>query len=135
MPWATSANALEAMADDTCSICGGEGRIAGPWGRTTVCPGCHGSGRQAELEPLLRDVTKTKPSHYRATSGKPTVEKQTWPSTHDGAILAAEVRDSRHCDEELKPRLIREIIEYEGSHGHLTKTFSRKIRKQIRPPG
>ena len=123
------------MADDTCSICGGEGRIAGPWGRTTACPGCHGSGRQAAPEPLLRDVTKTKPSHYRGTSGKPTTEKQTWPSTHDGSVLAAEVRDSRHCAEELKPRLIREIIEYEGSHGHLTKTFTRKIRRQIRPPG
>ena len=118
--------------DDTCSICGGEGRVPGAWGRTSVCPACHGSGRQREREPLLRDVTKTKPSHYRQSNEKQAAEKQTWPSTHEASQLAAEVRDASHCSEETKARLIREIIEYEGSHGRCTKTFTHKIRKQIR---
>ena len=30
--------------------------------------------------------------------------------------------------------LIREIIEYEGSHGRCTQTFIKKVRKQTRPP-
>ena len=33
--------------------------------------------------------------------------------------------------EATKRRLIREIVEYEETHGHRTKTFTRKIRKQI----
>ena len=97
-----------------------------------VCPACHGSGRQMEREPLLRDVTKTKPSHYRQSSEKQAAAKPTWPSTHEASQLAEEVRDSPYCSEETKARLIREIIEYEGSHGRCTKTFTRKIRKQIR---
>lgn len=122
------------MPEETCSVCGGEGRIKGAWNRTTSCPACHGSGNRADLEPLIRDVTKTKPSHYRQHSEKEAAKKQTWPATAEGMTLATEVRDSR-CSDDVKDRLIREIIEYEGSHGRCTKTFSRKIRKQIRPPG
>jgi hypothetical protein len=36
------------------------------------------------------------------------------------------------CSDDTKARLVREIIEYEGSHGSCTKTFTRKVRKQIR---
>lgn len=82
---------------------------------------------------MLRDVTKTKPSHFR---GKNTVEeakKQTWPSTFEGGQLATEVRDSTICTDDTKARLIREIIEYEGSHGRCTQTFIKKVRKQVRP--
>ena len=32
-----------------------------------------------------------------------------------------------------KARLIREIIDYEDSHGQCTQTFTKKIRKQFRP--
>ena len=121
------------MRGDTCSICGGEGRITGPYNRTAVCPGCNGSGRQSFEPSGLRDVTKTKPSHYRTPEARQEAEKQTWPATFEGAQLATEVRDCTTCDDTVKARLIREIIEYEGSHGTCTKTFVRKVRKQIRP--
>ncbi len=84
------------------------------------------------MEPLIRDVTKTKPSHHINANEKKADKKQTWPSTSEGVALATQVRDSG-CPDETKDRLIREIIEYEGSHGLCTKTFSRKVRKQIRP--
>ncbi len=47
--------------------------------------------------------------------------------------LATEVQDCASCSNETKARLVREIIEYEESHGQCTKTFVRKVRKQIRP--
>jgi len=82
-------------------------------------------------------VTKTKPAHHRGSNGLGApVEKQTWPSTTDGAKLAAEIRDSATCATDTKTRLTREIIEHEASHGLCTQTFLKKIRKQvgIRPP-
>jgi hypothetical protein len=42
------------------------------------------------------------------------------------------VRDSGGSND-LKAKLIREIMDYEGSHGSCTQTFIKKIRKQIRP--
>ena len=105
-----------AMTGDICSICAGEGRTRGAWGRTMVCPACNGSGRRSVGEDLIRDVTKTKPSHYAPKEKK----------------SGAEVRDSPACPAAAKERLIREIIEYEGSHGRCTKTFTRKVRKQLR---
>ncbi len=81
----------------------------------------------------MRDVTKTKPSHHRGAKEKEVAQKATWPTTFEGGALATEIRDSAGCSQETKDRLIREIIEYEGSHGGCTKTFTRKIRKQIRP--
>jgi hypothetical protein len=80
---------------------------------------------------LFRDVTKTKESHHRPTNRVVKVEKPTWPSSAGGAALAIEVRDSGLADE-TKTRLIREIIEYEESHGTCTKTFVRKVKKQLR---
>ena len=84
--------------EDTCSICGGEGRIKGAWNRTTSCPACHGSGKKGDVEPLIRDVTKTKPSHYETASSSKAKEKQTWPSTAEGVVLATEVRADGELD-------------------------------------
>lgn len=81
----------------------------------------------------MRDVTKTKPAHSRPTNKAPVVEKQTWPSTVDGAALAEEVKASASVSVAAKARLTVEIIEYEASHGHCTQTFLKKIRRQLRP--
>ena len=79
-------------------------------------------------------MTKTKPSHHRQSNQKAVAEKQVWPATFEGAQLAAEVRDHAGSSNDTKAKLIREIIDYEGSHGSCTQTFTKKIRKQIRPP-
>jgi hypothetical protein len=55
--------------------------------------------------------------------------------TFEGGQLATEVKNSAACSSETKARLIREIMEYEGSHGTCTQTFIKKVRKQIRPLG
>ncbi|MCA9595156.1 MAG: molecular chaperone DnaJ [Myxococcales bacterium] len=120
------------MDSDVCVICSGEGRITNAYGRSSSCPACHGSGRRGLDEPGIRDVTKTKPAHFRKESAAEQAKKQTWPATHQGAQLATEVKESALSDD-AKTRLIREIIDYEGSHGQCTKTFTRKIRKQLRP--
>ena len=121
------------MEGDACAICGGDGRIGNAFGRTTSCPGCHGTGRRSLKASGIRDVTKTKASHYRPTNKAAAAEKQTWPTTFEGGQLAVEVRDSPVCADETKARLIREIIDYEGSHGRCTETFIKKVRKQVRP--
>jgi hypothetical protein len=80
----------------------------------------------------MRDVTKTKPSHHGGGSAKvPAPAKATWPTTFDGTTLATEVNASG-LSADTKARLVREIIEYEGSHGKCTQTFSKKVRKQLR---
>jgi hypothetical protein len=79
----------------------------------------------------MRDVTKTKPSHHRGNEKAAAPAKATWPATHDGTVLGNEVKASR-LSEEQKTRLIREIIEYETSHGKVTHTFMKKLRKQLR---
>ena len=81
----------------------------------------------------MRDVTKTKPSHHRPTNKAAVAQKQTAPATFEGQRLAAEIASSPSCSSEMQARLIREIIDYEGSHGRCTQTFIRKIRKQVRP--
>ncbi len=79
-------------------------------------------------------MTKTKPSHYLKSNLKGVAPpKLTWPTTHEGGQLAGEVRDSKTVSQDLKDRLIREIMEHEGTHGHCTQTFIKKVRKQIRP--
>ena len=80
----------------------------------------------------MRDVTKTKPSHYRPTNKAPVVAAPQVPVTPEGTRLAADVRASGHSPE-AQARYIREIIEYEATHGTCTQTFLRKIRKQLRP--
>jgi DnaJ-class molecular chaperone len=118
---------------ESCGVCGGDRRIGNSFGLTTTCPSCHGSGRRAEVTGF-HDVTKTKPSHHRQPNR--VVEapaKPQWPTTFTGGELATEVRDSKSCPEATKAKLIREIIDYEGSHGQCTQTFVKKVRKQVRP--
>lgn len=120
---------------ESCRICGGDGRIGNAFGgSSTTCPGCHGTGRRSDSESVFRDVTKTKPSHHRQAAKPAAAEKSGWPSTFDGIGLANEIKASSSLSEQTKERLIREIVEYEGSHGKCTQTFSKKIRKQLRPP-
>ncbi len=119
---------------DVCQVCGGDGRVGNAFGgSSTTCPGCRGTGRRSDSEGLLRDVTKTKPSHHRTAPKAEAAAKSNWPSTFEGAGLANEVKASGLSDD-VKARLIREIIEYEGSHGRCTQTFTKKIRRQVRPP-
>ena len=79
----------------------------------------------------MRDVTKTKPSHHQPPKAKAPPGPQV-PVTFEGGRLAEEVRSSAHTAE-AKARFIREIVEYEGTHGTCTQTFQRKMRKQLRP--
>jgi hypothetical protein len=123
------------MERESCRICGGDGRIGNAFGgSSTSCPGCNGTGRRSNSDTIFRDVTKTKPSHYKPAGKAVAPPKPTWPATYEGTQLANEVKASALTDE-VKARLIREIIEYEGSHGRCTQTFSKKIRKQVRLPG
>ena len=121
------------MSAETCGVCGGDGRIGNSFGLTTSCPACHGSGKRSSEPSGVRDVTKTKPSHHQQTNKAAVAEKQVWPITFEGGKLATEVRDSPGSSNDLKAKLIREIMDYEGSHGSCTQTFIKKIRKQIRP--
>jgi DnaJ-class molecular chaperone len=115
-----------------CSICGGDGRISNAFGLIAKCPSCHGSGRRSE-DTGFYDVTKTKASHKQPTNRAPTVEKQTWPGTAAGALLATEIRDASKLTADVKARLTREIIDHEIKHGQCTQTFLKKVRKQVRP--
>jgi DnaJ-class molecular chaperone len=121
------------VSAETCGVCGGDGRIGNSFGLTTSCPACHGSGKRSSEPSGVRDVTKTKPSHHQQTNKAAVAEKQVWPITFEGGKLATEVRDSAGSSNDLKAKLIREIMDYEGSHGTCTQTFIKKIRKQIRP--
>ncbi len=121
------------MERESCRICGGDGRVGNAFGgSSTSCPGCNGTGRRANTETIFRDVTKTKPSHHNPVAKPGAPVKATWPSTAVGAQLADEVKASGLSDD-VKAKLTREIIEYEGSHGKVTQTFTKKIRKQVRP--
>ena len=119
---------------ETCSICGGDGRIGNSLGSTKVCPGCRGSGRRAE-DDGFRDVTKTKPSHYakQANPNEPAAAKPTVPVTGEGIRLATEVRDCDCISDDLKVKLVREIVGHEATHSVCTKTFKKKVRKQLKP--
>jgi len=123
----------DAMDVDTCGVCGGDGEVSHSAGASSRCPACHGTGRRP-LDTGFRDVTKTKPSHHHPTNVTAKAEKQTWPSTHEGGQLAKEVKECATLSEETKARLTREIIEYESSRGRCTQTFTKKIRRQLRPP-
>src|SRR5687768_2197004 len=121
------------MERESCRVCGGDGRVGNAFGgSSTSCPGCNGTGRRNTSDTLFRDVTKTKPSHHAPTPKAGAPVKSNVPSTFDGMELAKEITASG-VSEDVKARLIREIVEYEGSHGKCTQTFSKKIRKQIRP--
>jgi len=121
---------------ETCGICGGDGRIQNSFGGSSkTCPGCHGTGRKAEDFGIFRDVTKTKPSHYKSAA-KPAAApvKSDEPTTFEGMKLAKEVNDCANISKETKAKLTREIAEYESTHGSCTQTFTKKIRKQLRAP-
>jgi hypothetical protein len=118
---------------ELCGVCGGDGRIENAWGQVAKCPSCHGSGRR-RADTGFHDVTKTKPSHHQQSNRAPVAQKQTWPATPEGALLATEIRDAAGLSPEAKTRLTREIIEHEATHGHCTKTFLKKIRRQFRGP-
>ena len=120
------------MERETCGICGGDGRVSNAFGgSSTTCPSCNGTGRRAESDTVFRDVTKTKPSHFNPGGKAAVVVKATAPSTFEGSQLAIDIKSSNVPDD-VKARLIREIIEYEATHGKCTQTFTKKIRKQIR---
>ncbi|MRG95074.1 molecular chaperone DnaJ [Polyangium spumosum] len=120
------------MAVDSCGICGGDGRITNSFGNETRCPSCHGTGRRSD-EGGLRDVTKTKPSHYRGTNkpGAPPPKAQ-GPVTFQGVQLANDVQASAHVSNDTKAKLMREIADHEATHGKCTETFIKKVKKQLR---
>jgi hypothetical protein len=121
------------MEGELCRLCGGDGRIGNALGRSTAtCPSCHGSGRRADTSSSFHDVTKTKPSHYRPAAVTPAGPRV--PMTPEGMQLAAEVRACATLAEDAKARLIAEIVNHESTHGRCTKTFLKKIHKQVRPP-
>ena len=121
------------MQGESCGVCGGDGRVDNSFGLTGRCPACHGTGRKSEDTGGFHDVTKTKPSHHRQASKAAVVVKQVWPATAGGEQLAVEIRDHAMLSAETKARLVREIIDYEASHGECTQTFVKKVRKQMRP--
>jgi DnaJ-class molecular chaperone len=114
---------------EPCNVCGGDGRINNAWGQVAKCPSCHGSGRRQQ-DTGFHDVTKTKSAHHQNTNKAAVVEKQTWPTTPAGVMLATQIRDASALNAETKTRLTREIIDHEATHGLVTKTFIKKIRKQ-----
>jgi DnaJ-class molecular chaperone len=121
------------MDGELCRLCGGDGRIGNALGHSSAtCPGCHGSGRRADTSSRFHDVTKTKPSHYRAEVATPKGPRG--PVTSEGVQLAVEVNASAVLATDAKTRLLAEIVSHESTHGRCTKTFIKKIRKQTRPP-
>lgn len=121
------------MPDDDCPVCFGDGYLQNTFGITNRCPACHGSGRRADLGSGIRDVTKTKSSHFRKPAAAAEVKKKRdAPISPTGIQLASEIQASGRFPAETKERLIREIVEYEVSHGSCTKTFVSKMRKKLR---
>src|SRR5438045_7823885 len=119
------------METEVCRLCGGDGRIGTASDRSSAtCPSCHGAGRRADTSSRFHDVTKTKPSHYRAevVPKGPKV-----PVTPEGVQLASEVNASTVLTEDAKARLLAEIMNHESTHGRCTRTFLKKDRKQVRP--
>lgn len=119
-------------SEDSCRVCGGDGRIDNAFGQVARCPSCHGNGRRSE-DTGFHDVTKTKASHHQRSNKAAVVVKQTWPTTMDGIKLATEIRDASNIAVDTKERLTREIIDHESTHGQCTQTFLKKVRKQFRP--
>ncbi len=114
-----------------CGVCGGDGRIANAFGSHTTCPGCHGSGRPQE-DTGFRDVTKTKPSHFKTPAQTAAETGPRVPTTASGKLLANEISRSG-CSEAVKTKLLRETMDHEDAHGLCTQTFAKKIRKQLKP--
>jgi len=116
-------------------MCGGDGRVGNALGgSSTTCPSCHGSGRRAEAVYGFHDVTKTKPSHHRPAVAVSAPGPRV-PVTSEGVQLAQEVNASTALAADAKARLIAEIVNHESTHGRCTKTFIKKVRKQVRQAG
>ena len=49
----------------------------------------------------------------------------------DGGKLATDVNASTSCNDVTKAKLVQDIIDHEATHGHCTKTFIKKVRRQI----
>lgn len=112
---------------EVCSVCGGDGHIENAWGQRAKCPSCHGSGRR-RVDTGFHDVTKTKASHHQPSNRLGVVVKETRASTPLGVQLTKEVEASK-LDAAAKARFVQEIFEHEASHGTITKTFVKKLRK------
>ena len=123
---------------ELCGVCGGDGHIENAWGQRAKCPSCHGNGRR-RVDTGFHDVTKTKASHHQNTNKVgAVVVKETRASTPIGMQLTAEVEKSTSLNAAAKEKLILEIYEHEASHGLITKTFIKKLRKSaglVAPPG
>jgi hypothetical protein len=119
------------LTSESCGICGGEGRIQNSFGSEATCPSCSGTGRRVPDEGF-RDVTKTKPSHFRGANKAAEAVKPTWPSTYGGDALAKEVQASG-LSNETKAKLVRDIMDHESTHAEITQTFIKKVRKVFRP--
>ena len=120
------------MEGDVCGICGGDGRIGNSFGGSqTTCPGCHGTGRKTDTSSIFRDVTKTKASHH-APQGVAASKAERVPTSFEGIQLAKAIHAST-ASPEAKARLISDIVDHEATHGRCTKTFMKKVRKQIGP--
>ena len=116
------------MEGEVCRSCGGDGRIGNALGGTSAtCPSCHGSGRRAEDEPRYRDVTKTKPSHYRPAPQAPAGPKV--PVTAEGAALAREVNECTVIGADAKAPLVAEITNHESTHGRCTTSGYNRQRR------
>jgi hypothetical protein len=114
---------------DVCGMCGGDGRVGNAFGGSmTTCPSCHGNGRRTDTSSLFRDVTKTKPSHHKESTAGPKGEKV--PTSFEGVQLAKAIREGA-LSAEAKAKLILEIVDHESTHGRCTKTFIKKVRKQM----
>lgn len=114
---------------EPCGVCGGDGHIDNAWGQRAKCPSCHGNGKR-RVDTGFHDVTKTKPSHHQPSNriGAPAAPKETKPTTPMGILLMNEV-EKTSLSAEAKAKLVLEIYEHEASHGQVTKTFVKKLRK------
>ncbi len=122
------------MESETCRTCGGDGRIGNSLGGSNArCPSCHGTGRRAELGGF-RDVTKTKPEHYRPAGAAQAPAGPRTPISAEAVQLARDVNASALAAD-AKARLVAEIVAHEAEHGRCTKTFLKKVRKQVKPGG
>lgn len=113
---------------ELCGVCGGDGHIENAWGQRAKCPSCHGNGRR-RIDTGFHDVTKTKASHHQQTNKLGVVVKETRASTPVGMQLTKEVEANAKLDAAAKARFVQEIFEHEASHGSVTKTFVKKLRK------
>ena len=64
-----------------------------------------------------------------ATASTTAAVRETKASTPMGIVLTNEVEKSTTLSADMKAKLTLEIFEHEASHGQVTKTFVKKLRK------